>query len=152
MREIASPTSYETDFALWAESQAAALREGRFDDVDVPNLAEEIDALARRDRRELRSRLTVLAVHLLKLIYQPERASGSWRATIVEQVRNVRELLEESPSLVPSLPAFTEGAYRDARREAAAETGLPIATFPETPSPAFERAGARAFAGEDFEL
>ncbi len=152
MREIVTPAGYESDFALWAESQAAALRERRFDDLDVPNLAEEVDGLARRDRRELRSRLTVLAAHLLKVLHQPERASGSWRGTIVEQVRKIRELLEESPSLVPSMPAFTEGAYRDARPEAAAETGLPIATFPETPSPAFERAAARAWAGEDFEI
>jgi hypothetical protein len=147
-----APAGYDADFALWAESQAAALREGRFADLDVPNLAEEVDALARRDRRELRSRLTALALHVLKLQYQPERASGSWRGTIVEQATKIQELLAESPSLAPSLPDLQAIAYSDARRQAAAETGLPIATFPETSTPEFERDAARAFNGEDFEL
>jgi hypothetical protein len=151
MREIA-PAGYETDFALWAESQAAALREGRLDELDVLNLAEEIDALARRDRRELLSRLTVLALHLLKLRYQPERASGSWRGTIVEQGAKIRRLLEESPSLAPLVPDLAAIAYPDARRQAVAETGLPIETFPEDWEPEFERAATRAINGEDFEL
>jgi len=146
------PAGYDADFALWAESQAAALREGRFLDLDVTNLAEEVEDLARRDRHKLRSRLTVLAVHVLKLIYQPERASNSWRGTIVEQATKIQALLEESPSLAQYQPHLAALAYRDARRRAAAETGLPIATFPETEMPEFARAVARAFKGEDFEL
>jgi hypothetical protein len=38
------------------------------------------------------------------LLYQPERASGSWRSTILEQATKIRLLLDESPSLVPSMP------------------------------------------------
>jgi hypothetical protein len=148
----AAAAGYEADFALWAESQAAALRDGRFLDLDVPNLAEEVEDLARRDRQELRSRLTVLADHVLKLLYQPERASGSWRGTIVEQAQKIQGLLEESPSLAQYQPDLAAVAYRDARRRAAAETGLPIVTFPETPTPKFERAAARALNGEDFEI
>jgi hypothetical protein len=151
MREIA-PAGYETDFARWAESQAAALRAGRFAELDVENLAEEVDALARRDRRELLSRLTVLAVHLLKVRYRPDRASGSWRGTIVEQATRIRRLLEESPSLAPLVQEFAGTAYGDARRQAAAETGLPVATFPEELEPEFERAAARAIGGDDFEF
>jgi len=138
------PAGYEADFALWAESQAAALRDGRFADLDLPNLSEEIDALGRRDRRELRSRLTTLSVHLLKLLYQPERASGSWRGTIVEQATRIGELLEDSPSLLQHVAAFTDSAYGNARRQAAAETGLPIETFPEQRTPLFDRAFALA--------
>jgi hypothetical protein len=147
-----APAEYDADFALWAESQAAALREGRFDELDVPNLAEEVEALGRRDRRELRSRLTVLALHMLKLQCHPERASSSWRSAILEQATKIKELLDESPSLAPSMPELTASAYRDARRRASLETGLPVATFPETATPDFERAFARAFSGEDFEI
>jgi hypothetical protein len=152
MRKTAAPAGYDADFALWAESQAAALRDGRFEDLDVPNLAEEVEALARRDRRELRSRLTELALHLLKLQYQPGRASGSWCSTILEQATRIKELLDESPSLAPSMPEVSAGAYRAARRRAALETALPLATFPETPTPDFERAAARAANDEDFEI
>jgi hypothetical protein len=143
---------YDADFALWAESQAAALREGRFDDVDIENVSEEIESLGRSDRRELRSRLTVLVLHVLKLLYQPQLASGSWRATIAEQAREIRVLIEESPSLERLMPELDSSTYRDARKDAALETGLPIANIPETPTPEFDRAAARALGGEDFEL
>jgi predicted DNA-binding ribbon-helix-helix protein len=57
---------YETDFYLWTQEQATLLREGRLDELDVPNLVEEIDSLGRSQRHELRSRLRVLLMHLLK--------------------------------------------------------------------------------------
>jgi hypothetical protein len=143
---------YDTDFALWAEGQVAALREGRWANLDVENLTEEIDGLTRRDRREIRSRLTVLMMHLLKLRYQPERASGSWRGTIKEQAREIGLVLKDSPSLRRELPGFTVEVYSDARSQAAAETEIPIANFPEAPTPEFERALQAALAAEDFEF
>jgi hypothetical protein len=145
-----APAGYEGDFALWAEAQTAALREGRWADLDVENLTEEIDGLTRRDRREIRSRLTVLMMHLLKLRYQPDRASGSWRVTIKEQAREIELILEDSPSLRRELPGFIAKEYAAAREKATDETGLPIATFPQTPLPEFERALAAALAGDDF--
>jgi hypothetical protein len=52
-----APAGYDTDFALWAKSQATALRERRFDDLDLANLIEEIDDLSQSDRHQLLSRL-----------------------------------------------------------------------------------------------
>jgi hypothetical protein len=52
----AAPAGYDDDFALWAEEQAAALREGRFTELDLPRLLEEIDDLSGSIRREIRSR------------------------------------------------------------------------------------------------
>jgi hypothetical protein len=52
-------TGYDTDFALWVEDQVAALRAGRFGDLDVTNLVEELESLSKRDRNEVLSRLTV---------------------------------------------------------------------------------------------
>jgi hypothetical protein len=145
-----APAGYDTDFALWAESQATALRERRFDDLDLANLIEEIDALSRSDRNRLQSRLTKLAFHLLKLQHQPDRASRSWLRTIVEQSARIRRLLKNSPSVRPALPELIAEAYADARRAASAETGLAIADFPETPTPDFEQSLQAALAGEDF--
>ena len=34
---------YERDFSLWLERQAQLLRERRLDELDVPNLLEEIE-------------------------------------------------------------------------------------------------------------
>ena len=122
---------YDRDFAVWAEQQAAALREGRLTDIDGENLAEEIEALARRDRRELRSRLTVLESHLLKLEYQPEATTTSWRSTIRQQVNEIRYLLDDSVSLQNDLKSYALEAYDVARRTAADETELPLVTFPD---------------------
>jgi hypothetical protein len=141
---------YDTDFALWAEAQAAALREDRFGDLDMPHLLEEIDDLSNRKRDAIRSRLTKLAVHLLKLQHQPERESGSWRGSIIEHARRIRQILEASPSLRRELVDYEPRAYADARPQAAAETRLPIATFSEAPTPEFDRALRAALAGEDF--
>jgi hypothetical protein len=70
---------YDEDFVAWAEQTARLLRQGRLHELDIENLAEEIEAMANRDRRELLSRLTVLLHHLLKWGWQPEKRSGSWK-------------------------------------------------------------------------
>lgn len=141
---------YDDDFALWAEAQAVALREKRWDDLDVAHIAEEMDGLASSDRREIRSRLIQITAHLLKQQYQSERASSSWRTTILVQVADIDGVLEDSPSLRLEIPGFVAYAYPRARRIASSDTGLPLATFPEAPTPEFERALAAALAGDDF--
>ena len=74
---------YEQDFYLWTQQQAALLREGKWQDLDYTNLAEEIESVGRSDKRELSNRLKVLVLHLLKWQYQPAgREQGhSWRRT-----------------------------------------------------------------------
>jgi hypothetical protein len=149
-RTAVPSTAYESDFARWAEAQAAALREGRFADLDLANLTEEIDDLSNRKRDAIRSRMTTIAFHLLKLHYQPEQASRSWLGTIVSRAARIRRLLGESPSLRHELLDFELNAYADARPRAAAQTGLPIADFPESPAGDFAVAFRAALAGEDF--
>jgi hypothetical protein len=38
--------AYEEDFAAWLQAQADLLRERRFDELDIPNLVEEVEAWA----------------------------------------------------------------------------------------------------------
>jgi hypothetical protein len=121
---------YDADFFRWTETMAAALRSGDLSQLDLENLAEEIESLGRSDRRELKSRLVVLLHHLLKWQFQPELRSTSWRGTLNEQRRRLRDLLEDSPSLRSVLGLSLDQCYADSRREAADETGLPIALFP----------------------
>jgi hypothetical protein len=123
---------YEDDFYGWAAAQAVALHDGRWADIDVDNLSEEIDDMGWSVKRELRSRLEVLLLHLLKKHYQPELHSRSWSLTIAEQARRVERLIQESPSLKPLLAESSEIAYEFARYGAAIETGLDLETFPET--------------------
>jgi hypothetical protein len=72
----------------------------------------------------------VLLSHLLKWEYQPDRRLGSWRGKILEQQRELRQLLE-SGTLRNHATAVFADAYADARKQAAAETGLARAAFPE---------------------
>ncbi len=55
--------------------------------------------MAKRDRRELLSRIVILLAHLLKWQYQPAHRSNSWRGSIVEQRYQIEKQLEDSPSL-----------------------------------------------------
>jgi hypothetical protein len=120
---------YERDLCLWFEQQAALLREGRFDELDLANLIEEIEAMARKDKKAVKNNLVVLLTHLLKHQFQPAQRSSSWRGSIVEHRQRLQDDFEESPSLRPHAAAIFSRAYADARERASAETGLPAQTF-----------------------
>ncbi len=106
---------YDQDFVEWCEITAAQLRDRKFEQVDLENLIEEIEGLAKRDRRELKHRLTVLLAHLLKRIYvnSPENFQG-WELTIREQRRQIQDLLQDSPSLKSYLGEVFNTAYQNA--------------------------------------
>ncbi|HET6883722.1 MAG TPA: DUF29 family protein, partial [Pirellulales bacterium] len=61
--------------------------------------------------------------------YQPERRCGSWRGTIREQRRELRQLLE-SGTLRNHAESVLAEAYAEARRQAADETELNLDLFP----------------------
>jgi hypothetical protein len=121
---------YERDFYAWAGEQAALLRSGRLSDADILNIAEEIESMGRSEKRELISRLKVLLLHLLKWQFQPDRRGASWETSIQVQRIELADHLADNPSLKPHLPEAIASAYRVARLEASAETGLKPATFP----------------------
>jgi hypothetical protein len=143
-------TAYGDDFARWAQEQADAVREGRFAELDLVHLGEEIEGLSKSDRNAMRSRLIILLAHLLKLKYQPENATRSWRNTVKEQARQIELLTEDSPSLRSEAITYFARAYDKAREKASDETGLAPAAFPATPTPDIENALRAALAGEDF--
>jgi hypothetical protein len=120
---------YEQDETAWLEVMSNLAAEGRHAEMDFPNLSEFLADMAKRDRREVSSRLVVLLIHLLKWEYQPDHRSGSWQGTILEQRRELRKLLE-SGTLHNHADSVLAEAYADARKQAAAETGLPRGTFP----------------------
>jgi Domain of unknown function DUF29 len=123
---------YETDFAQWLDQTAQILKERRFDELDVENLVEEIEALNRSEKREVESRLEVLLMHLLKWHYQPEHQSKSWKSTIREQRRQLLRLLKDSPSLKNHLGREFNDCYAIAREKAAEETTVFLENFPKT--------------------
>jgi hypothetical protein len=140
-----SNSLYDQDFYAWANDQARLLRAGKLSEADVDHIAEEIESIGKAEKRELVSRLEVLLMHLLKWEFQPERRGKSWTATIRVQRNRLMSHLADNPSLKRLIPQTIEAAYGNARIEAAEETGLDEALFPETCPWVFEQIVDPAF-------
>ena len=125
-----APT-YEQDFVAWLDDQAERARRGETEGLDLENIAEELEGMARSDRREIRNRLTVLLLHLLKYEFQPRRRSRGWRARIAERRQRIAAVIDDSPSLQEFPAGIIERCYADARAQAALESGLPRTVLPE---------------------
>ena len=103
---------YDTDFYQWTIEQADALRRRAVNELDYDNLAEEIESVGRSERREIRSRLEIFIIHLLKWRYQPQKQSDSRRAAVAEARQRIEDVLADNPSL-RSFPAEAlASAYR----------------------------------------
>ncbi|WP_413173967.1 DUF29 domain-containing protein [Anabaena azotica] len=106
---------YEYDFLAWCERTVAQLKSKDVENLDFEHLIEEIESLGKSERRELRNRLLVLIAHILKRMYvnSPENFNR-WEVTIVEQRKQIKILLKESPSLKPYLAQIFTEVYADA--------------------------------------
>jgi len=150
---------YETDEHAWIARQVDGLRSGRLDQLDRDSLVEYLTDMTIRDHRELRSCLTVLLHHLLKVRMQPARLTRSWALTIVVQQQDIAGLLTSIPSLATHAKNLFDEAYADAVRRAAAETRIPAQKSPpqspwtmqqalafvppDLPAPVIKRRGAK---------
>ena len=131
-------TLYQTDYAAWARRHVELLRAGRFAEMDIEHLLDELGDMSKSERRELESRLLSLIAHLLKWEYQYQALSerwrefkgDSWRNTIVEQRKQLAVLLRQSPGLKPVVGEAITAAYPDAADLASKESRLPPETFP----------------------
>jgi hypothetical protein len=123
---------YERDEHEWIAAQISALESGQLNRLDRTNLIEFLSEMTIRDRRELRSSLTMLLLHLLKVRFKPDCLSASSVRTILIQQNEIRSLLEDIPSLRSGADAIAVQAYRDAIRLATRETGPPASRFPTT--------------------
>jgi len=115
---------YEIDFYAWTQQQSELLVLGKWEDLDIKNLVEEIESLGKQQKQELRNRLGVLIGHILKWEYQPSLRSKSWRVTIREQRRRIKEHLLENPSLKSYLDQAVLAAYQDGIDSVLKETPL----------------------------
>jgi len=121
---------YGIDNHLWIQETVKLLEEKKFNDLDLDNLIEEIVAMGISQKRELKSRLRVLMMHLLKYQYQSDKISRSWLSTIIEQRCQLEDLLEFNPSLRQYIVEIIEKCYLEARKNASKETKLPLNKFP----------------------
>ncbi|MEA5535214.1 DUF29 domain-containing protein [Crocosphaera sp. XPORK-15E] len=62
-------STYEKDFVQWLDEQASFLLQGKYEQLDVTNLVEEIEALGRSEVRAAFNLLKQIIAHKLKLEY-----------------------------------------------------------------------------------
>ena len=125
--------TYDGDYYGWTQQQAAFLRSGRMDRVDIENVAEEIESLGKSQLHALTSSYRLIAMHLLKFLVQPEKASASWLTTVNRERGNIELTLDDNPGMKPKREERFAKAYEVARRDAAAETGISPEHFPTQP-------------------
>lgn len=120
---------YTEDETAWLDGMAELLRHGLHDSLDYSNLQEYLSDMAKRERREVESRLTLLIQHILKWRFQPEQRSRSWHLTIAVQRDELYAdagkgaLRHHAESVLPEV-------YPKAVERASIETGLPAEAFP----------------------
>ena len=131
-RPAEAGTAYADDFYTWTQEQSARLRAGDLEALDRENLAEEIESLGRSQFNSLVSAWRIVLLHMLKFDHQPSRRTRGWLISIATHRLAAADELRDSPGLKSRQAEAMERAYRRARLEAANETGLPLATFPET--------------------
>ena len=88
---------YEQDFYAWAREQATLLRAGRYDELDLEHLTEEVEDWGGSLYRSVRSRVRTIIEHLLKLEHAPTaEPRGLWRDTVHAQRADLEDDLTAS--------------------------------------------------------
>ena len=118
--------NYDGDLVAWANEQSILLRAGKFSDLDIEHIADEVEDVGKSEQRELASRMSVLLAHLLKWKFQPERQGNSWLFTIKDQRRLIKRRLSKMPSLQPMLndSEWLDEMWVDGVAIARKETGI----------------------------
>lgn len=109
---------YEQDFYAWSKAQADLLRTGRYADLDLEHLIEEVDDLGESLKRSVRSRLRNIIEHLLKLEHSPAQdPRAGWYDTVLTQRSDLLD--ERTPSIRREVEATLPDLYDRARENAA---------------------------------
>lgn len=121
-QELAATSHYQTAVAIAQELAAGNVREASV------GLEELIEAVARSERRALRSQLIRLMVHVLKWREQPSKRSASWVVSILQAREEIAAIREEVPSLTREIiEGLWDYCAKAAARQAEAEMGRPLA-------------------------
>ena len=120
---------YENDFFAWFMLNAQLLREDRLVEIDAENIAEELEGLARYEKRLLVRRMSNLIISLIRWDVQPGLQGGPLIDLIEIQRLDVKEILDDCPSLMEEMDEILERAYKEAYRGAVAITGFDEKNF-----------------------
>lgn len=130
--------AYDDDIYTWSQEQAAVLRrlaETRRDlpnELDLGNIAEEIEDLGKSEIRTVESFAELLLQHLLKLASVPDaRPAKHWRNEIDVQRRKLRKDLRRSMYQIIDLEGIWTAAKARADASLDQHDDALIAPLPE---------------------
>ncbi len=152
MADIQEASLYDRDFCEWVQDQARAMRglrdavagQGNLPDalaaLDWDNLFEELDDLAGKERRDLRSRIATIVEHLAKLALSPSQdPRAGWRETVRRSRIEIELLFVHSPSLRREVPDMLRLPAMARAAQAAVENLADLGEIPGlTPPPVFD--------------
>src|SRR5262245_34048084 len=122
MAKVLERSLYESDYYAWTKEQAAKLRAlaaARVNSqLDLENLAEEVESLGRSDLNTVRSQVSRIIEHLLKLEYSrsmPPR--DDWRHSVAQARDQVEDHI--TVSMGSDVTADLAKLFGRARRDAA---------------------------------
>jgi transcriptional accessory protein Tex/SPT6 len=112
-QELAATSHYQTAVAV-----EEALQRGSVSDAKA-GIQELVDALARSEKRALKSQLIRLMAHVIKWLTQPDRRTRSWSQSIRNARDEIAEIQEDTPSLTPEvIEEMWESSFARAKADA----------------------------------
>jgi hypothetical protein len=118
------------DIAATSEHHAVVEIKKSFDEGNLVDVEEGLsillEAMARGEKRAIRSQLVRLMHHILKWKIQPEKRSRSWLLTILNARDEIEVEQEYSPSLNKNhIEEIWQNALNQAKKQAEVETAIP---------------------------
>ena len=136
---------HDEDFYGWAMANASLLKQGKYQEVDMDKIIEELEEMGGSNENQLINRLAQLIFHLLKWEYQPDFRGRSWHGSIKEQRKRTRILIKKNPSLKSKVNDSLIDAYDIAFSLAEKETPIDLKLFPAECPYTFEQIMDEAF-------
>jgi hypothetical protein len=125
-------TEHDDDLTQWAIEQASALRSGRVSELDLTNLADQMEGLANTEKSAVEGLLGSLLVQLLRHEFHWSRRDNGTRAAVqVARMRLLRKTSARSLSKHMRDELEKGEVYKLARLSAVVLTRLPPTMFPE---------------------
>ncbi len=124
-------TLYETDIVEWSLKQAQLLRGRKFDLVDLENLIEEIEDVARRHKDVIEGLIENLLILILTVKYKPQQQTKSWDREVLICQAEIYKWIEKEPSLHRHALSSFRFCYKFARIKTSILHQIPLSTIPE---------------------
>ncbi len=121
------------DFYIWLHEQANLLRSKEFTQLDIEEIAQQLDDVAASEKRDLRTQFRELLFHLLKLQFVTDMDERIKCRTNIQDAReNVQDILDASPSILQGEedPIISQ-SYNYARNTVAFIIDRPVQELPD---------------------